>query len=309
MPEATEKKVTVRETPRAEEAARHPRRRCRILAPSPQGDSVGAVLRWLKQQIEDPDEHPEGKAKEELVKDLAALTSEYEGVPEIVAKYAKTHKLLLGPMRDEAKRQLDDIISWTDDEVPPPLVAAINKLHQGYDLLAEELDRQLDRARGRFHRVKSCLDRTKANVEDRQDDFKRQKDYEKTAKGWSDDMKSLHGEAKSYLEEENFKALYAVRKEFEKVWEKLLGLSEHHPDWLKNELNRLLRAWISDRWELYYRHRDWLGREQALVRAREAWDAFEKNRRKDFIREAQDVPSAGPAGARPTRGKTSSVAA
>lgn len=247
--------------------------------------SIRDRLEYLRQLVQ---ESAESDAVKELGKDVETLTKIYDGLPDIIAKYRLAHKDFVGSMKDEAKRQWDDLQSWTDDEVAPPIKNKINKLAGVYAKKSGTLETELSAKTKAFRSQKSCLDQARDEEADAQSTFDEAKNFEAKAKAWFTDLTSLHKDAKGYLEAKEYEALYAVSLEFKDIYGKVQELeTAKNPEWLKQELRKHLQALIDAKYKRFYWHRDWLDKKEASEVAKKDFDAFKESRRRDFIRDAK----------------------
>jgi hypothetical protein len=121
------------------------------------------------------------------------------------------------------------------------------------------------------------------------------------------DLAALHKSAKAALDARDYRLVFAHFLKVEEVWRSIRSLDESldgapakSPAWLLHKLNRELRALVEAKRGRYVAHGDWLAKDKALTSARANHKYFVEDggRRKDFIREAQDIePAPAPSGA------------
>ena len=77
--------------------------------------------------------------------------------------------------------------------------------------------------------------------------------------------------------------------EAEQVWQKINGLTSATPAALKKKLTDTLWKVLQAKDERFRWQQDRLDKQQDVTNAQTNYDTFKTNRRKDFIREAEDV--------------------
>jgi hypothetical protein len=256
--------------------------------------TIKRILDKLREELQQ--ETVENEATTQFDTDLKNLEKEYDGIPDIVSKYQAAYVNFVGTMKDTAKRNWDDIKSWTDDEVPDNIADAITELRKGefYDQKEETLRSNLETAWWDYHSQLSYFDYFSAWKKKAEDDFSKAKEFEKTVGDWFSELENLHATAKEYMEANKHKSTYAVRLEYQELWEKTLELddgtsTEKNPEWLKNHLTGKLRALIVATHEAYLWHNKQLKSKESFETAKSNYDTFVESRRESFIREAQDV--------------------
>ena len=211
--------------------------------------------------------------------------------------------LTLDQMKPLARIQHDEMQSWCNDpdEIPEELRTALRNLRGSYAQRAETIKSALDDAKSAINRLKSPLDEAKSAEADAQATFERTKTFETTVNGWFTELTGLHKSAKGDLDARDYRLVFAYFLEAKEVWrwirsldETLDGAPAKKPDWLLQKLNQELRGLVEAKRKRYLAHWEWLAKDKAVTSARANYKYFieDRGRRKDFIREAQDI---GPA--------------
>jgi hypothetical protein len=267
-------------------------------------DNTKSIQQLLNQYKEELQGEAETDATKQFAKDLDDMAKEYDGTTAIVSKYQAAHANFVGPMMQTARIQRDEVQSWCNDpdEIPEALQSAIRALRDDYDQRAKTIADARDAAKTAFNDIKSRLDKAKAAEADALAAFTRTKGFEAQANGWFTDLANLHKAAKAHLDARNYRLVYAHVLEIEDIWANKLVRSFDDeqgiatPLWLLRKLNDDLRALIGAKRERYEAHKEWLALDKAAAAAQANYKYFieDNNRRKEFLREAQDVEPAQP---------------
>ena len=266
--------------------------------PPPPAESIRQLLDKYMAELQGVP--AETEATKQFAKDLDDLAKEYDGVSAIVAKYRTAHQKFVEQMKPVARIQRDEVESWSDDpdEIPDDLRATLDELSTSYAQRAEAITSALEAAKSALNDLKSPLDKAKGAEADAQAAFERAKAFETTANGWFTELTGLHKSARAELDARNYRLVYAYFLEVEDVWGRIRSLDESlegapakTPNWLLQKLNQALRALIEAKRGRYLAHKEWLEKDKAVTTARANHKYFidDGGRRKDFLREAQDV--------------------
>jgi hypothetical protein len=278
-----------------------------------QTKSIRQILDEAKQEIQN--EPAETEATKQFQKDIDDMAKEYDGVSTIITKYQTTYTGFIDTKKPASRKLRDEVQAWSEQQkIPDNLQTAIRELHKGYSTKAQTIETTLQSAKTAFNDISSKLERAKAAEADTLAAFALSKSFENEANTWFTDLANLHKEAKAYLDANNHRLVFALFLEVEDVWLQIRGLDEtvgsavpRTPDWLLHKLNAQLRAVIDAKHERYLAHKEYLQKQKALATAQANYKYFvqDGNRRREFVREAQDVE---PAQAQPSTSPSATAA-
>ena len=284
------------------------------------------LLLRLEAVLEELSEKPTDATKK-FVDDLKDADKEYQGVVAIVTKYKEFFDKLdcrfaeIRTWREEFENWLSGKI--TDDERN----AIRSSRETNYDALEKKICCDWIKCRDYYISMQDCLEQAKRKEEEAKDDYDAVKGFEKTLTERFTELKGLFDKAKTYRDEERFKALFAVTLEFEFVVENLsllrdwwyarkeCGGGNDNPcgtgyeqtgdpreDWkpekLRAQLICRLRQLILAKYQRFRWQHDFLSRASDNEKRKEACKKFRADRRDQFIQESEDVsaPSGGGGG-------------
>jgi hypothetical protein len=298
----------------AESTAKQCEQECEQKSELSPDETIRQILKKLKEELQCllPSD-----ATKKFLTDITFVEQEYNGLPDVVAEYEAVYSgyKQSGPQYNTAECQWIEIRKW--DQSSPPL----GNVKEAIKTLREESYRDetefteeeppndnhpkkiLDESKRAFRSIKSCYDQRQEEEGDILAEYNEKKTFKKTVDGWFTDLKDLHGQTKSYNDKKKYRSLHAVYLEAEQVWRKINGLTSKTPAELKTpaesklktpaelkkELTEKLWKVLQAKDERFRWHQDWLDMQLAVTNAQTNYDTFKTNRRKDFIREAEDV--------------------
>ena len=243
-----------------------------------------------------------------LQEGLAFIEKEYDTLPQIIEDYEKTYPEFKDPGAKycTAERQWCAIQEWVDDaDLEDPIKYAIEVLRtekylaktDSSNLPTDHPYQKFYEAEKLFRSIKTCLDQRTEEEESITHEYIKNKDFKKIAESWFTELKTLHDSANDYNTKKKYTSLYAIYLEASQVWKKIVGLSRpqeqetaQNPEWLQNLLREGLKQSLFAKHERFLWHDDWIKKQTAVVTTKAANDLFTGSRRKNFTREAEDVP-------------------
>jgi hypothetical protein len=261
-------------------------------------ETIPQILKRLKKELQGL---PPSDATKKFQTDITFVEQEYNGLPDIVAEYEAAYPgyKQCGPLYNTAECQWNEIRKWEHEShphLPKESRKAIKDLREdSYRSETEEClnddhpKRVLEKSQEDFRSIKSYYDQSQEEEVQILAQYNEKKAFKRTADSWFNDLKDLHGQAKNYNDKKKYRSLYAVYLEAEQVWKKIYDLTSETPAELKKKLTCKLRKVLQAKHTRFHRHKDWLDRQLAVTNAQTNYDTFKSNRRKDFIREAEDV--------------------
>ncbi len=144
----------------------------------------------------------------------------------------------------------------------------------------------------------NCLDQAVVKKACAKAAFEQEKGLSTRIAAWFVDLDGMFEEACKFGVAGNYRAVYAYKLEFEKVLDLVSKIPLDRPkghsgktglDDYKSNLTELLKAWVNAAYQHYLWGEDWLGKHELVVQTKAAYDAFQAERREEFIREAMDV--------------------
>jgi hypothetical protein len=263
--------------------------------------SIRVILDEYKDELQK--ELAQTDATKDFAKDIEDMVKEYEGISDIVAKYQDAHQNAFKEEKCKAQKLWEDEAKeWgkvLDDN--KDLKNTIKNLAKHYDNKADSAKSDMDAARDAFNSIESNLDKARSEESYALNVFNKSKGFENKAKEYFTDFKKLVEDGKKYNDVGNLKLVYALFLEIEVVWQNIQNLYDPSkfsppspaktPEWLLRKLNDELREVIEKKRAKYLAHKERLQKEKAKNTAQEYFKYFveDNNRRKEFIREAQDA--------------------
>lgn len=273
----------------------------------PVKDTLGRLLDEVKKVLEKAQrESPESAATKGLKVDVDALDSAYDGIPGLIAEHKKnldgfSQKFV------EAVKKHEQLKSLSNDQYNPgdDVRKAIDELREGvYNKKEKELLKALIESRKCLN-SNNCIGNAEARKGWAKEEYEQykdypgkvSKDYQQKVNAWFTDLEALYTKAFEYINQQNYRALYAYRLEFEDVLEKVrrvpgikAGVQQGRPiEVMQSELTESLRKWIYAAFEHFYWQDTWLKEKQEETKAKTTYENFKLLRRDDFVREAMDV--------------------
>jgi hypothetical protein len=296
----------------AESTAKQCEQQCKQKSKLSSDETIRQILKKLKEELQCllPSD-----ATKKFLTDITFVEQEYNGLPDVVAEYEAAYPgyKQSGPQYNTAECQWNEIIKW--DQSSPlscKIKRAIKELREesyrdGTEeppCLNENHPKEiLEKSQQAFRSIKSCYDQRQEEEGEILAEYNEKKTFKKTVDGWFTDLKDLHGQTKNYNDKKKYGSLHAVYLEAEQVWRKINGLTSKTPAEvkpptesklktpaeLKKELTEKLWKVLQAKDERFRWHQDWLDMQLAVTNAQTNYDTYKVNRRKDFIREAEDV--------------------
>jgi len=239
-----------------------------------------------------------------LKEGLAFIEEEYDALPQVIDDYESAYPEFKDPGATycTADRQWHSIKDWVcDAKLDDATQDAIKKLRtEKYlsktdqsDLPADHPCRKSSEAELTLRSLKTCLDQRTEEEESITNQYITNKDFKATVEAWFAELTTLHDSAKEYYTKKKYRSLFALYLDACQVWKKIKGLCQgdeaQNPEWLKKLLTEGLKQSLFAKHERFLWHDDWLKKVTAVVDTKAACDAFTSSRRKNFIREAEDV--------------------
>ena len=277
--------------------------------------TIRQLIKDIKDALQDPRNSWTPAAVQKLQGDISFIEKEYDTIPQLVAAYEQFYPDLkeTGAKYCTAERQWAAIKEWVcNAKLIQSIKNAIEDLRnrsyrdENDDDFKEYCDETkqsndpthpkciLDKAEKDFISIKSCFDQRKDEEEAITKIYTKRKDFKKTVEDWLGDLKTLYDQANDFNMKKKYRSLYAIYLEASQVWKKIKRLSSHSEPqdaaWFQKDVTEHLKKSLIAKHELFLWHDDWLKKQNALAKAKAAYEAFTSSRRKDFLREAEDVP-------------------
>jgi hypothetical protein len=277
--------------------------------------TIRQLIKDIKNDLQDPKKSWVPEAVQKLQGDLSFIEKEYDTIPQLVTVYEQFYPDLKesGPKYCTAERQWTSIKEWvTNSNLNQQTKDAIEELRNSnyrsendddFEKYCNDIKQNsemthpkciLDKAEEDFLHIKSCFDQKKEEEESATKIYTKKKDFKKTVEDWLGDLKTIHDQANDFNMKKKYRSLYAVYLEARQVWRKIKRLSSNSEPqdaaWFQKDLTEQLKKSLLAKHELFCWHDDWLKKQNALAKAKADYEAFTNNRRKDFLREAEDVP-------------------
>lgn len=262
------------------------------------------VLDSLKTDLQN--EPAENNAISQFKKDLSFIEQEYKGISEIVNAYEKAYKDFNGAKKNEAQKQWESIMNWSDNMVPKKIAGAITSLRDGefYAGKEKKLKKDLERAEEEYYSLHECYQFYEVKEKRAIQDLEQAKSYEKTVGDSFKELKNLYEAANSLKDAGKHNSVFAVRLEFDDIRKKTIaeqdggGLAD--PETFKNNLTSALRKVIAFKHERFLWHKDFIAkqdkaqkdlqaRQSAFEKAKQSYEDHILNKRDRMIREAEDI--------------------
>jgi hypothetical protein len=277
--------------------------------------TIRQLIKDIKNDLQDPEKAWVPEAVQKLQGDLSFIEKEYDAIPQLVAAYEQFYPDLKesGPKYCTAERQWTAIKEWVaasnlDQHIKDAIEELRNSNYRSendddFENYCNDTDQCahpthpkciLDKAEKEFLHIKSCFDQRKEEEESITKIYTKEKDFKKTVENWLGDLKTIYDQANDFNMKKKYRSLYAVYLEARQVWRKIKRLSSNSEPqdaaWFQKDLTEQLKKSLLAKHELFCWHDDWLKKQNALAKAKVDYEAFTNNRRKDFLREAEDVP-------------------
>jgi len=269
-------------------------------------ETIRQILKKLKEELEALSRLSPSDATKKFQTDITFVEQEYNGLPDIVAEYEAAYPgyKQSGPQYNTAECQWNEIQKWDHNSpLSPKSREAIRTLRVDSYRSETEVPPRLNEdhpkkvlknSQKAFRSIKSCYDQRQEEEGERLVKYNEEKAFKKTVESWFADLKDLHGQTKNYNDKKKYGSLHAVYLEAEQVWKKIHDLTAETPAALtpaafKKKLTDKLWRVLQAKDERFRWHQDWLAKQLAVTLAQTNYDTFKANRRKDFIREAEDV--------------------
>lgn len=259
-------------------------------------NTIRQLLKTLKEELQ---RTPSSEATQKLQTDITWIEEKYNELPDIVAEYDAAYPDFKqsGSQYNTAESQWNEIKKWDNNSTLPDNVKqTIKKLRE--ESYREETEESLNYAHPKkilessiqaFRSIKSCYDQRQEEEKYILFQYDKEKSFKNTADGWFADLKELHVQAKEYNEKKKYGSLHAIYLEAEKVWQKINGLASETPAVLKKKLTDKLWEVLQAKDERFRWDQDWFDKQKDVDNAKTNYKMFNTNRRKDFIREAEDM--------------------
>jgi hypothetical protein len=181
-----------------------------------------------------------------------------------------------------------------------------------------------------YHSIQTCVDRSRKNISQNNEDnagakpspsaktpvdpilliiagkkkkgskdnFDERKKFLEKVDAWFMDLSNLQNEIKT-VKTRNFRKLYALFLEYSDVYNRASIIfcrsknsneGPYDPEWLDRTLREKFKEWVNDVYEYFYFQRDSLEKEHAVNNSWKKYEEFLKNRRAQFISEAEEIP-------------------
>jgi hypothetical protein len=280
--------------------------------------TIRQLIKEIKNDLQDPKKSWAPEAVQKLQGEISFIEKEYDTIPQLVAAYEQFYLDLKesGAKYCTAERQWAAIKEWvakvTDTDLDQLTKNAIEDLRNSnyrdendddFKKYCDETNQHdnpthpkciLDKAQKDFTAIKSYFDQRKDEEEEITKIYVKKKDFKKTVEDWLGALKTLHEKANDFNMKKKYRSLYAIYLEASQVWKKIKRLSsDSEPQdsaWFQKDLTQALKKSLIAKHELFLWHDDWLRKQNALAKAKAAYEAFISIRLKDFLREAEDVP-------------------
>lgn len=282
------------------------------------------LLKKLETLLEELSEKPT-EATKKFAEDLKDADKEYQGIVGVVNKYKEFYDKLDCRLA-EARTWKEEIDNWLAGKVSDAEKQGIkNAREQEYDAKEKELCCAWIKCRDYYNSMLDCLEQAKKKEEEAKEDFDAIKGLEKTLTDRFTELKGLYDKAKGLRDEERFKAAYAVSLEYEDVVAELSILrdwwyarkecnggngdpcdtgyvptgdlkKDWTPDKFKAHVICRLRLLLVAKYQRFRWQHDFLSRASENQKKKEACEKFRKDRRDQFIQEADDVPESDSGG-------------
>lgn len=289
------------------------------------------LLLKLETILEELSEKPTDATKK-FADDLKDADKEYQGIVALVTKYKDFHDKLDCKLA-EAKSWKDEIDNWLTGKLTDAEKQGIkNTRANDYDAKEDDLCCAWIKCRNYYNRMLDCLEQAKKKEEESKDDYDAIKGLEKTLSDRFTELKGLYDKAKGLRDEERFKAFYAISLEYEDVVAELgvirdwwyarkacnggdadpcntgdVPTGELKKDWtpakFKAQLICRLRLLVLAKYQRFRWQHDFLSRASENQKKKEACEKFRKERRDQFIQEADDIPESDSGGGPGNYGK------
>ncbi|WP_019503896.1 hypothetical protein [Pleurocapsa sp. PCC 7319] len=272
-----------------------------------QCSTIGRLLPELEKILHyELETNPTSEATKNLEKNLAILDKEYqEEIPKIVDDYQQEYPSWIREKLPKAEEQYKKLVNWSDDIDNPgkEFRQAIKELREKYyDDRENCLKVEWERTQQQLKNGKCCRDRAselKKRAEQEFDNFKKYKD---TINNWFKELDKIYKQAEVLLDQENYKALYAYRLEFDSILCEVKQLKSDESkrrrqpgtevkdhEWLKSMLTKYLQNYCLRTYEYFHWQKNWIELIEQEDKAATNYRDFKKSRAEDFVREAQDV--------------------
>lgn len=206
---------------------------CKLPDPNPTLPGNDKPIRRLLIVLEEELEKTEAKnptdATKKFADDLKDADKQYQGIADIVSKYEKFYDQLDCKLA-EVRTWRKDLKTWTEDEVTPKTRKLIRDLRDEYEAEEKSTKDKVGKCcqwlalRGKLNNLNSlndCLAKAVRKEEEAKDDNEAYKGLEKTVTDRFAELKSLYEKAKTLWEAEKYNSVYAVKLEFDDVYDHL----------------------------------------------------------------------------------------
>lgn len=270
--------------------------------------TIGRLLHELEKILHyELETNPTSEATKDLEKNLATLNKVYqEEIPKIVDNYQQEYPSWIREKLPKAEEQYKKLVNWSDDIDNPgkEFRQAIKELREKYyDDRENCLKVEWERTQQQLKNGKCCRDRAFKLKEIIEQEFDKSKKFKDTVNNWFKELDKIYKQADEVLlDQENYKALYAYRLEFDSILQELRQLKPDETkrriqnstivkdwEWLKSLLTKYLRDYCLITYEHFYWQKNWLELIEQEEKAATNYRDFKKSRGEDFVREAQDV--------------------
>ena len=269
--------------------------------------TIGRLLNELEMTLShELENNPDSEATKSLENNLAILNKEYqEEISKIVDDYQNEYPSWIREKLPKAEEQYKKLVNWSDDIDNPgkEFRQAIKELREKYYNDTENcLMVEWERTQQQLKNGKCCRDRALKLKEITEQEFDDAKKFKDTVNNWFKELDKIYKQAEVLLDQENYKALYAYRLEFDSILQQLRQLKPDESkrrvlnstvvkdwEWLKSLLTKYLRNYCLITYEYFYWQKNWLELIEQEEKAASSYRDFKKSRGEDFVREAQDV--------------------
>lgn len=231
---------------------------------------------------------------------LKTIEKEYAGILKVIQEYETAYNENFKAQAAELDKKCEELKGkfQGDCKLTQKLQTFIRKtIKADYQQRETELKEQFDLAECELKNAvgKSKVERSKEEQEEEAKKFEGIKNRKSEIERWLKELSDLYNQALDYLNKSHqYKAAFATSLEFcELVKPKTPDRKTNFknevtlPNDFENELTEALRNWIKASHARFLYHQEHLKAKTAYDNANETYEAFKKNRRKNFIEEVQ----------------------
>jgi hypothetical protein len=283
-----------------------------------EGEPFRRLLKKLEVILEELAEKPTDATKK-FADDLKDADKEYQGLVAVVTKYKEFYDKLDCKL-SEARTWKEEIENWlSGQKVDRQKTEDLRE--KEYETREDEICCAWIKCRDYYNSMLDCLEKAKKQEDEAKDNYDAIKGLEKTVSDGFTELKGLYDKAKGFRDEERFKAVYSISLEFDDVFADLGQIHDWwyarlqcpgsepapedpcnfeptgdlkkdlKPERFREQLVCRLRLWLLAKYQRFRWQHDFLSRAAENVKKKEACEKFRKERRDQFIQEAEEIAS------------------